>query len=250
MSSKSQPAKQKPHPKPDDTGRDQYKRHVDGDITVRGQIETHFPPEYAHRHDAERKQDAAIHNKSFWVGLFTLIAVTIYAGLTAWQGWLTRLAIKNTQENFIQENAPVIWVAPQTPTFKVDDLLRWDVHYTNYGHLTALNVHTCLTAAYGPKGFKIWEEFKFPPANCDRPIRSSGVSPPNHTDFTTIVGDKPLTAPQVSTINVTDGGAVAFGIITYDDIAGHSYETGFCSYRLISGALMHCEKYNYVRRIK
>jgi hypothetical protein len=195
--------------------------------------------------------DVALHNKILIVlTLATMIvgtAVTVIYGL---QLAAMHEAIDNVQENFIKENAPVIWVQPQPPTFKVDDLLRWNVQYTNYGHLTALNVHTCITAATGPKGFKAWDEIKFPPPDCDRPIRSSGVSPQNNTDYTTVQGDHPLSELQVSTINTTDGGAIVFGIITYDDIAGHSYETGFCEYRLTSGALMHCEKYNYVKRTR
>src|SRR5947209_6455946 len=96
--SKSQP--NQPHSEPDKSSKDQYKRHVDGDITIRGQIETHFPPEYVTQQNTEREEDKATHNKNFWVGVLTLIAVTVYAGFTLWQVLLTRESIDNNTKQF------------------------------------------------------------------------------------------------------------------------------------------------------
>lgn len=162
-------------------------------------------------------------------------------------------SLSDSQENFTLQNAPVIWVEPKPPTVEVNKVLSWDVLYTNYGHSTAINVRICTGGSYGGEGFKALANVHFP-LQCDSsdyPPTSSGVSPPNATaDHTTLVGKTPLTADDVDLIKRTEGGALIYGLITYDEIGGHSYETGFCSYRLITGALMHCETNNYVKRTK
>jgi hypothetical protein len=98
------------HPGPDQGGRDQYKRHVDGDITIRGQIETHFPPSVVEEQKTADKKDEAYKRKTFIAEIVTISLVTIYAGLTAWQACMTREIIKNTQENFNKSNRPFIGV--------------------------------------------------------------------------------------------------------------------------------------------
>jgi hypothetical protein len=250
---KSKPQPTKPHPQPDKSGRDQYKRHVDGDITVRGQIETHLPPEYVHQHDAERKEDKASHNKNFWVGLLTLLAVTIYAGLTFWQGTLTRELINQTQRNFESDQAPVVWPAPQPPVIEVGQRFKWDIKFSNYGRSPAREVRSCALLATGGIGLKLLPSLPQPSAgNCDgQPFHSVGVMPLGvPPTYVSALGPEPLKEEEAAVIKATDGGAIVYGVISYDDAVGHSYESTFCYYRLITGATMVCERYNTIKQIK
>src|SRR5277367_4039703 len=84
--------KDKSHPDPRQGGRDQYRRHVDGDIRVSGQLEVHAPPDTVKGDNSHRKDEAAYRKRNFIVSLMTLLAVVIYAGLTAWQGCSTKKA--------------------------------------------------------------------------------------------------------------------------------------------------------------
>lgn len=78
------------HPDPNKGSRDQYKRHIDGDIIVRGQIEAHFPPDFAKAEETERKDQRTYRQKNYTVSWLTLSAVIVYAGLTFWQGCSTK----------------------------------------------------------------------------------------------------------------------------------------------------------------
>ena len=71
------------HSNPDNNSKDNQKRHVDGGIAVRGELEVHPPPKLIEKHDAERKNDAAQKGKEFVVSVATLVSAVIYAGLTA-----------------------------------------------------------------------------------------------------------------------------------------------------------------------
>jgi|SRR6185437_2222734 len=180
------------------------------------------------------------------VAVATLVAAVVVAIIYFFQLQTMQTTLENTQ----REDAPVIWVTPDPPKFAVGQRLVWDVHYTNYGHSTALNIHTCFTAAYGPKGIRAWDDLHFPTASeCSTlPNKSSGVAPPAFSGYSSVVGDKNLSDLDVRNITDIDGGVLVYGIITYEDIAGHTYETDFCDYRLQTGAIMHCEQHNSIKR--
>jgi hypothetical protein len=97
------------HADPNNSGRDKYERHVDGDITVRGQLEVHAPPDLIQREETERAKDRTHKKREFLVSLITLGFVILYAGLTAWQGCSTRSVVTEAQ------NANKIAIAANRP---------------------------------------------------------------------------------------------------------------------------------------
>lgn len=88
-------------------------------------------------------------------------------------------------------------------------------------------------------------------ADCSQhAYRSQVVLPPGLPAYSSSMGSGPLTDKDVNEIEGIDEGALIFGVIQYDDSVGNTYETGFCSYRLRTGAVMNCEKYNYIKRVR
>jgi hypothetical protein len=122
------------HADPDKAGREQYKRHIDGDLTVRGQIETHFPPNLIEQHKTERKEDKGREKKKFIVEVLTLAAVVIYAGITFWQACLTKRGIENNAAQFWAENRPWLTFRAESPP---DEKARVVVGFTNTGKTPA-----------------------------------------------------------------------------------------------------------------
>jgi hypothetical protein len=134
------------HSKPDNGGRDKYERHIDGDITVRGQLEVHAPPDLVQKEDAERKDDKTHKKKEFIVSTLTLGFVILYAGLTAWQASSTKSAVTEAQNaNKIAITANRPWIGqvegdlsdlifrPQRETMDIQYLWR----FRNSGHRPA-----------------------------------------------------------------------------------------------------------------
>src|ERR1051326_2932330 len=82
MSKESQKHSTAGHSNPDQTGRDQYKRHIDGSITVHGQLETHLPPDLQQKQDTRDEEHDRREQKKFRVEVLTLLFVILGAGLT------------------------------------------------------------------------------------------------------------------------------------------------------------------------
>ena len=128
---------------------------VSGSIHVRGEIETHIPPDLARRRDtAEEKKEAREHRREV-IEVLTVIFVILYAGLTAWMARSTagqldqaRAATKSAleaattaQNEFVVSERP--WVAvtydPAEPiqiTKHGAYTMVW-VSATNVGHSVA-----------------------------------------------------------------------------------------------------------------
>jgi hypothetical protein len=237
----------------------------DASVYIHGAIVAHPPDSLLHQHNAERKEDAATHkterkedsareSKKLFLEWLTFIAVFFYAVVALWQGCLTRESISNTQDNFIKDQTPYIWITPQPPVVTAGEHFRWDVHYSNYGRSPAINLHTCVGSLYGATMDSI-STIHFPSGGrCDNkttPPTSLTVVPPGFPGYASSFDQaKVLTPEDVSNIKGHDGGAILYGVIMYEDSTGHSFETGFCAYRLQSGALANCEKYNYIKQTK
>jgi|GEM_PF-6507738 len=140
------------HANPDKDGREQYKRHVDGDIAVRGQVEVHVPPDTANKHDAERKEDNARAKKNYIVSLATLVAVLVYAAITFWQGCLTRRIANLTQRTYDTSERPYVGVynighdlhyalknRNEKPSIENADVFEFEAEIKNFGPVPATN---------------------------------------------------------------------------------------------------------------
>lgn len=61
-------------------------------------------------HATERREDTAHQKKTFWINLFTLIAVIVYASLTCWLACLTKNIADVTKRAFETSQRPFIGV--------------------------------------------------------------------------------------------------------------------------------------------
>jgi hypothetical protein len=105
------------HSDPEKGSKDQYKRHIDGNITVRGELEVHQPPDAIEADNTERKDQKSNRNRTFLVSWLTLVAVVIYAGITFWQGCSAKKsadaakdAANTAHDALVLVNRP--WVGP------------------------------------------------------------------------------------------------------------------------------------------
>jgi hypothetical protein len=87
---KAQAAKEKPLTNPDQNTGDQHKREITGDVHVRGEVETKFPPNFVKDYETAQQKETAHKRKTFAVEVITMVAVIIYAGLASWQACLIR----------------------------------------------------------------------------------------------------------------------------------------------------------------
>src|SRR5262249_16396992 len=101
MSKRSKKNPDTRHTNPDQHGADQYKRHVDGNIVIRGEIESRLPPDLQKKKDSSEGESNTRDKNRFTVEILTLFAVIIYAGLTFWQACLTRKIAKTAQDQLI-----------------------------------------------------------------------------------------------------------------------------------------------------
>jgi len=250
-------------PDPNKGGRDQYKRHIDGDITIRGQIETHVPPSAAEQHNTERDEDKRHARKNYVVGVLTLVIVVIYAGLTAWQGWLTRAAIRDAREHFTADQRPYVWnsgikVGPITAG--QTDRISADIFFGNYGKSPALNEKGRGKIFFGPnakleadKWFREQEGQRFgdndtgsvivlPPGV----ITDSSQLKPSAGSFTSIFSDGIPTADDVAYMGIHEGSIYIVHQEQYFDIAGNFYWSNMCWYNLLTKAVASCRYHNEI----
>jgi hypothetical protein len=132
-------------------GKDAFRRHVQGEIHVRGEVEARLPQHLIAKHDTERVQDAAREKWRFRVDVLAMIGVVAASSIAGWQGWLTRrIAQEAVRQTQAQERAWVGFVEPQLYFKKVPTSLTTSValsnpyfvgKVSNYGHSPAFNVN-------------------------------------------------------------------------------------------------------------
>ncbi|MCU1302665.1 MAG: hypothetical protein JWQ87_2949 [Candidatus Sulfotelmatobacter sp.] len=265
MTDKSKSHANKGHADPDKAGRDQYKRHIDGDITIRGRVETNVPPDAVQQHTTEREEDKTQGKRKFVVEVLTLIAVIIYAGITFWQGCLTkRLAhtadqtLSTSREQFLKSERPYVWPGELASIpMEVGKALRVNVYFLNYGKTPAIKeksngqllVATTKSvldqadeffAAIKDHKFESGSEIILPPGIIPDPQKSQAfVSYSSQI----IPGDKNI----ANALMDTDGSFGVVGAVVYEDTAGSSYTTYFCALHSKSGVMVWCPRHNEIR---
>ena len=100
---------------------DNYERHVDGSINVRGEVEVKLPPGFPEKCSTKSTKDNR-DRKRFVVEILTLIVLAIYAALTAWQACLTRDIAKIAQKQLALARRPVVGLADSLDAFSASDI--------------------------------------------------------------------------------------------------------------------------------
>jgi hypothetical protein len=214
---------------PNQNTRDQNKREISGDIHVRGEVETKFPPDLAKQRKTDRKEDKADAKKRYVVELLTLAAVVIYAGVAGWQGCMTREVITTSKQQFREQQRPYLWpvsgdwqMPPSTSSKQnatVHVLLNGSVDvlniYQNYGASPAIIVRWTGDTEIGADALQKlhanqWKE-------------DQSVMPPGRSDMI----PTPYSRDRVS-IPPKGGPLAAYTKIQYRDVTGHLFESDWC----------------------
>jgi len=69
------------HPCPNQGEADKNKRHIDGAINVRGEVEAKFPPDLVKKYDSGQEKSGTREDKKLIVEVLTLIVVAIRSHL-------------------------------------------------------------------------------------------------------------------------------------------------------------------------
>ena len=263
MTNKPESHSDQSHPEPHKGGKDQYKRHVDGNIRVSGQIEVHPPPNTNNKETPEQEKARSYRFANFVVSALTLIAVVIYAGLAGWQGLLTSESIDNNTKQFRIEQRPYVWYVENIPPKSIHiakgEQMFINFSWVNYGKTPAIKftgtgkIH-CGTDAGNTveKWFSLMGDGNnaFPPSLVQGPDRSYPIPPVIPTDpekpleYSSIYTDDILTQEQVNYILDTNN-ACFVGIRTqYFDSYGARYWSDICLMRQKNGVLAHCDTHN------
>jgi len=269
------------HPDQHKGGKDQYKRHVDGDIRVSGQVEVHPPPSLAKEDETDRKDQRTSRNKNFIVSLLTLIAVVIYAGITFWQGRMTRESIDNNSRQFQIDQRPYLWDTNTTPQIDIEAGKRmWvNIEMVDFGKSPALKVKiagkifvgpTAKADAYqwfevlGNKPLTDPEQSEtvvmpgipsvFPPKLKEEANKSVDGKPKAISlggfgggGFFTLWSDGVLIQSDVDYILNTEESAVVVARLQYFDSFGNRHWSDLCMSRFTNGNIPHCARHNEVR---
>lgn len=227
---------------------------MNGNFQVRGAVEVGRSPSLTEEHTAERKEDATEEKKRYRVELFTLIIVLIYAGLTAWEAYLSWSSRNDAREHFTKDQSPYIWIKPTLPIVRSNEKFVWNIDLLNYGKSPALNVRSCILGEWGTSAPSHINDL--PPnldgTECVTAISPSLVIPPGGDMFTSAGAGMIFTQKQAEIINSMDYGLVLHGISDYSDSSGNIYESAFCLSRLATGAVASCgdTRSNYIRQKK
>jgi hypothetical protein len=253
----SQPrsTKNKPHPKPDQTNGKHDECKVRGDIYVRGEIESNRPASLSKEHYAEREEDKASARHNFWVGVGTFIAVAIYAGITFWQGRLTRESIdKNTEQFRVDQRAWVSMSVDPVIPIQNDVQIMWPLHIHNVGKTFAKNIEGDFFATVLAKGDS--PQFDYSVGHPHRKINVGGIFPNEALPQISIrieqygphIPEAILMTQELrQAIASNQRAIIVYGRITYDDIFGVHHWTQFCNGTgdaLQFASIKNCINYN------
>ena len=257
-------------------------------VLVSGSIQAYPPPEVEKKHNAERQEDAAAHeaerqidlgreSHKVWLERFTLLAVIIYAGITFWQGRLTRESIDNNASQFQIDQRPYIWTTEVGPKMTIEAGQRmWaNMQIANFGKSPALKTKVAGKIFIGPTASQDADNWFDAVGNrpLTDPTDNGIVVPPGIPTFYpqvadstkdaaktkdaayvpnggfagvyfTILSDNALTQPDVDYILHTGGSAIFVMRMEYADGFGKSYWTIVCLSRFDNGAIPHCARHN------
>lgn len=250
-----------------DSGRSQKKK-PEHNVLVKGAIEVNPPHSLISKHDAQRKEDISKRKderredtlwetKKHRLEKWTLVAIIVYATITAVQAYLTNRSLTDQRNALHVQQRP--WIAVGTKTATIDDVPveegKQPIFYTyieNFGNTPAWNETTidnidlrCPNVDFlhdhffdNPPDMPRWTGAKVS-ANTVMPHDSA---PPR----TGGVGIPAFTAQDIA--NLSTGRCVLFyyGRSTFCDIFNHAHWRHFCSQYLpgTKNSMRVCSEYN------
>ena len=213
-------------------------------IHVRGEIEISRSPSLTQVHNTERQEDATQDKKRYLVEVITLCFVIIVAGLTGWQGCLTRRYVGISQQAYDTTRTqfqldqrpyvmPIAYELKDFPTGKAIPPVKGhpfvvNIRIKNIGKSPALNVIIHRHLVWGDD----IQKFRPEPPDIDK--RTGDAIGQGETTVTSAASLKDTFANETADIEkdqlaVWDGKhpIVVFGRITYQDSFDKVYCTPF-----------------------
>lgn len=163
-------------------------------------------------------------------------------------------ALKQTRDDFVLDQRPVIWMSPPKDGAKELDGIQfdqspltqgttlgqvvWQWHFMNYGRSPANNI--------GLHSFiKVGENPEEPTFGAKKHAGTGAPMPPGKIDYAATISHALERAEYEKAFRA--GNITIRGYLTYSDISGNKYETDFCLRQLATGALAYCENRNYIK---
>lgn len=156
-------------------------------------------------------------------------------------------ANRQSREHFQQDQRPYVWLtnnlgSPECVSGQKsaqDCQIIWSWHFTNYGKTPARDLRFTQMINFG-------ENVLEKPRMFDK-ISIGAPLPPNKDDFSTALSEVKINRAEFARLLNTEQSILVSGRLNYTDGLGGQYETGFCLYRLRSGAIAYCRDGNYVK---
>jgi hypothetical protein len=265
---KAKRGEKKPLTKPDNPGGKQNPKR-EHDVHVRGTIHTNLSPDEEKRHNAERREDTTAHHTEreedrarethkVWLERFTLLAVVIYAGITYWQGTMTRESIDNNSKQFQIDQRPYVWALEYTPTKNVhiaaNEAMWINIAWVNHGKSPAVRAMCTGKIFVGKDAMQEADKWfaslgtgQLPSQPTAETIIPPGI--PSDLDkplggYSTILTDHPLKQEEVDYILNTEEPVAMVLRMQYYDLFGNRYWSDLCLSRYKLGSYPHCTLHN------
>jgi hypothetical protein len=221
-------------------------------------------PKVVKTKSASKNKHIDTERRKWWLEVATLVVVTFYAGLTAWQAHTTQKIANMTRTQFQQDQRPYVWSKDwgepkflplhNDPTGKTGQIV-WTWTFTNLGKAPALNV--AYTEAYkldgAPMKFNLGydtaeveayirdrKQVRYTGSNIGSTMPTRGVPLfPTEVSFSSIFSDVITKSEYERLLTVTDGIKV-FIKLRYTDSYSNVYTGGICIGRANSGSIMVC----------
>lgn len=158
-----------------------------------------------------------------------------------------------TRDNFVKDEAPYIWPEPQPPIFENLKPISWNIGYSNYGKSVALNVRHCGFISMMPNAESQMHDVDYD--DCRKSgikVTDGVVIPPGYKVYLTL--QTPLNVIYLDSeepmLNKTDGFLAGEGVFVYNDSSGNTYRSHYRFKRLANNQLMHCDHFNYIKKVE
>jgi len=216
-----------------------------------------------------------LRDPKFFVEVLALVGLALYTCETRRTNNLTQKTItqSDTQftkaqaasaRQFVTDQRPYVWLTNvPPPTFRANEIPKWDFRYSNFGRSPAVNLRMCVDALLslnkGPSNavlrpwmtlpylnLKTFEELPAPSVErCKDRLRVAPVLGPGEVRPFWIDGPFPtLTAKEIEEIKGKEGGLVVWGMFEYTDDAKAVYDSTFCVYLARNNFVAYCPRYN------
>ena len=260
---------------------DDRPRHIErgGILIDKPKSDEEIARETRESEDREFKRDQVKTNRRLtWFTLFLVLGTFGGLAATIWQSSISQesadtseksvllaqksernsvranaLALKQSEDNFVLDERPVVWLTPKkdgapeldgiefdqvNPTKPSSGQVVWQWHFMNYGRSPANNIlfHSFI---------KVGDRPEEPTYRAKKHKGSGGPMPPGKIDFAATISS-PLERAEFDSA-ARAGKITIRGIITYSDISGHKYETDFCQKLLPTMAILYCENRNSIK---